>query len=119
MRNLRTIALVLFGALLLAAAPAARAQDPLPSWNAGAAKTSIVEFVGRVTKDGGVQWTAGGAGARLCLYVHHTDAAREWAYDRKSSIGRLDKGLDEAQARKWTVVDMQRDWAVIFPFDKK
>jgi phosphoglycolate phosphatase-like HAD superfamily hydrolase len=66
-----------------------------------------------------LQWTAGGAGARFCLFVHHTDAAREWAYDRKSSIGRLDKGLDEAQARKWTVVDMQRDWAVIYPFEKK
>ena len=66
-----------------------------------------------------LQWTAAGAGARFCLYVHHTDATREWAYDRKSSVGRLDKGLDEAQARKWTVVDMQRDWAVIFPFEKK
>ena len=115
MRNLRTIALVLFGALLLAAAPAARAQDPLPSWNAGAAKTSIVEFVGRVTKDGGVQWTAGGAGARLCLYVHHTDAAREWAYDRASSVGKLDKALDEATQRGWTVVSMKDDWKTIFP----
>ncbi|MGH7389192.1 MAG: HAD family hydrolase [Candidatus Rokuibacteriota bacterium] len=66
-----------------------------------------------------LQWTAGGEGARLCLYVHHTDARREWAYDRQSSIGRLDKGLDEAQARGWTVVDMKRDWAVIFPFEKK
>ena len=66
-----------------------------------------------------LQWTAGGAGARFCLVVHHTDATHEWPYDRKSRMGRLYKGLDEAQARKWTVVDMQRDWSVVFPFDKK
>jgi phosphoserine phosphatase len=66
-----------------------------------------------------LQWTCAGAGARLCLYVHHTDAKREWSYDRKSSIGRLDKGLDEAQAKGWTVVDMKRDWKVIFPFELK
>ena len=64
-----------------------------------------------------LQWTAAGAGARLCLFVHHTDAAREWAYDRTSSIGRLDKGLDEAQAKGWTVVDMKRDWKAIYPSD--
>jgi phosphoglycolate phosphatase-like HAD superfamily hydrolase len=57
-----------------------------------------------------LQWTCLANGARLCLYVHHTDAEREWAYDRQSSIGRLDKGLDEAQARGWTVVDMKKDW---------
>ena len=66
-----------------------------------------------------LQWTAAGSGPRFCLYVHHTDAVREWAYDRKSSIGRLDKGLDEAQARGWTVVDMKRDWKIIYPFEKK
>jgi phosphoserine phosphatase len=65
-----------------------------------------------------LQWTAAGSGTRFCLYVHHTDAEREWAYDRKSSIGRLDKGLDEAQAKGWTVVDMKKDWKRIFPFDK-
>jgi phosphoglycolate phosphatase-like HAD superfamily hydrolase len=65
-----------------------------------------------------LQWTAAGEGARFCLYVHHTDAEREWAYDRQSSIGRLDKGLDEAQAKGWTVVDMKRDWTIIFPFEK-
>jgi phosphoglycolate phosphatase-like HAD superfamily hydrolase len=65
-----------------------------------------------------LQWTAGGSGARFCLYVHHTDAVREWAYDRQSSIGRLDKGLDEANARGWTVVNMKKDWKVIFPFEK-
>jgi phosphoserine phosphatase len=62
-----------------------------------------------------LQWTAAGRGARFCLYVHHTDADREWAYDRQSSIGRLDKGLDEAQARGWTVVDMKKDWNRIHP----
>jgi len=61
-----------------------------------------------------LQWTAAGAGARFCLYVHHTDAAREWAYDRQSSIGRLDKGLDEAKAKGWTVVDMKSDWKVVY-----
>ncbi len=63
-----------------------------------------------------LQWTAAGPGRRFCLYVHHTDAAREWAYDRQSSIGRLDRGLDEALARGWTVVDMQADWKRIYPF---
>lgn len=62
-----------------------------------------------------LQWTAAGPGARFCLYVHHTDAAREWAYDRQSHIGRLDKGLDEAAAKGWTVVSMRADWRVIFP----
>ena len=62
-----------------------------------------------------LQWTCSGEGARFCLYVHHTDEKREWAYDRKSSIGQLDKGLDEARTKKWTLVDMKRDWKVIFP----
>ena len=61
-----------------------------------------------------LQWTCGAPGPRFCLYVHHTDAAREWAYDRQSSIGRLDKGLDEAIAGGWTVVDMKDDWKTIF-----
>jgi len=65
-----------------------------------------------------LQWTTGGAGARLALLVHHTDAEREWAYDRASSVGRLDKALDEAQAKGWTVVDMKRDWKVIYPDGK-
>ena len=65
-----------------------------------------------------LQWTAAGSGARLCLFVHHTDAEREWAYDRASSIGRLDKGLDEAAAKGWAVMDMKRDWKVIFPIEK-
>lgn len=66
-----------------------------------------------------LQWVAAGSGERFCLYVHHTDADREWAYDRNSSIGRLDQGLDEAQARGWTIADMKRDWKVVFPFEKR
>jgi hypothetical protein len=61
-----------------------------------------------------LQWTTAGQGPRFALYVHHTDAEREWAYDRNSSIGRLDKGLDEATSRGWTVADMKRDWKVIY-----
>ncbi len=66
-----------------------------------------------------LQWTTAGRGARLALIVHHTDADREWAYDRTSSIGRLDKALDEAKANGWTVVDMKNDWKVIYPFEKR
>jgi phosphoserine phosphatase len=62
-----------------------------------------------------LQWTMDGDGPRFALYVHHTDAAREWAYDRTSSIGRLDKGLDSAMTRGWIVVDMKSDWKVIYP----
>jgi haloacid dehalogenase-like hydrolase len=63
-----------------------------------------------------LQYTAAGNGARFMLIVHHTDADREFAYDRKSHIGRLDKALDEANTKAWTVVDMKRDWKMIFPF---
>jgi phosphoglycolate phosphatase-like HAD superfamily hydrolase len=66
-----------------------------------------------------LQWTAAGNGARYMLIVHHTDAEREWAYDRKSKIGHLDKALDEALVRGWTVVDMKKDWKVIYPFQLK
>jgi hypothetical protein len=65
-----------------------------------------------------LQWTCSGPGARFCLYVHHTDSVREWAYDRESHIGRLDKGLEEAGAEGWTVVNMQKDWKRVFDFDK-
>ena len=66
-----------------------------------------------------LQWTAAGDGIRFMLLIHHTDAKREWAYDRKSHIGRLDKALDEANARGWTVVDMKKDWKVVYPFEMK
>jgi hypothetical protein len=64
------------------------------------------------------QWTSAGAGARLAVIIHHTDAEREWAYDRTSSIGGLDKALDEAQAKGWTVVDMKNDWKRVFAFEQ-
>jgi hypothetical protein len=63
-----------------------------------------------------LQWTAADSGKRLMLYVHHTDVEREWAYDRESSIGRLNKGLDEANQKGWIVVDMKNDWKKIYPF---
>jgi hypothetical protein len=66
-----------------------------------------------------LQWTKGAGGVRFALLVHHTDGEREWAYDRKSSVGRLDKALDAAQANGWTVVDMKSDWKSIFPFGNK
>jgi phosphoglycolate phosphatase-like HAD superfamily hydrolase len=66
-----------------------------------------------------LQWTAAGSGSRFQGLVHHTDAEREFAYDRTSHIGRLDKALDEAQAKGWTVVDMKNDWKVIYPFEKR
>ena len=65
-----------------------------------------------------LQWTTSGEGPRLGLIVHHTDAEREWAYDRQSHVGKLDKALDEAKANGWTVVDMKRDWRVVFAFGK-
>ncbi len=64
-----------------------------------------------------LQWTAAGEGRRFMLLVHHTDSEREWAYDRQSTIGRLDKALDEAQRRGWKVVDMKKDWKRVFPFE--
>lgn len=62
-----------------------------------------------------LEWTTSGKGACFGLIVHHTDADREWAYDRQSSVGRLDGGLDEAELRGWTLVDMKRDWKLIYP----
>jgi hypothetical protein len=62
-----------------------------------------------------IQWTTVGPGARFGLIVHHTDADREYAYDRQSSVGRLDKALDEAKRQGWTVVNMKQDWKRIFP----
>ena len=84
----------------------------------------INEFIGRRpiaafgNSDGDQQmleWTAAGSGSRLMLLVHHTDAVREYAYDRQSSVGTLNKALDEATARSWVVADMKRDWRRMFP----
>jgi phosphoserine phosphatase len=93
--------------------------------NDGAIKpASIQQHIGRRpiaafgNSDGDLamlQWTMAGSGLRFALLVHHTDAQREWAYDRSSAVGRLDRALTEANARGWTVVDMRRDWRVVFP----
>ena len=64
-----------------------------------------------------LQWTASGDGLRFMLYLQHTDSIREWAYDRESHIGRLDKGLDEASEKGWTIINMKDDWKVIYPFE--
>jgi hypothetical protein len=61
-----------------------------------------------------LQWTVAGAGPRFAGLVHHTDAEREYAYDRQSKIGKLDKALDAAASGGWTVVDMKNDWSRIF-----
>ena len=63
-----------------------------------------------------LEWTAAGAGPRMMLLIHHTDADREYAYDRTSSVGKLDKALDEANAKGWTVVNMKDDWKHVFAF---
>ena len=65
-----------------------------------------------------LQWTAAGSGARFMGLVHHTDSTREWRYDRQSHIGKLDKALDTANAKGWIVVDMGRDWKIIYPFQR-
>jgi phosphoglycolate phosphatase-like HAD superfamily hydrolase len=88
----------------------------------------INEFIGRRpiaafgNSDGDLemlQWTTMSGGVRFGLIVHHTDAEREYDYDRNVTLGRLDKALDAAAVNKWAVVDMKRDWKVIFPFEKR
>jgi len=64
-----------------------------------------------------IEWATAGAGPRLGLFVHHTDSKREWAYDRESSIGRLNRGLDDAESHHWVIVDMARDWQLIYPYE--
>ena len=64
-----------------------------------------------------LQWTTMTEAARLGVIVHHTDAEREYAYDRQSDFGKLDKALDAATVNKWTVVDMKNDWKRVFPFE--
>jgi phosphoserine phosphatase len=65
-----------------------------------------------------LEWTTRAKGPRLGVVVHHTDAEREWAYDRDSSIGRLARGLDEGPKRGWVIVDMKSDWKVVYPFQR-
>lgn len=85
---------------------------------------SIERFIGRRpilavgNSDGDYQmleWTTAGAGRRLGLILHHTDAAREWAYDRDATTGRLDRGLDDAVANGWLLIDMAAEWNRVFP----
>jgi hypothetical protein len=66
-----------------------------------------------------LQWTTISGGVRLGAIVHHTDAEREYAYDRQSHFGRLDIALEAAAINRWTVIDMKKDWKVIFPFEKR
>ena len=89
--------------------------------------SGIYSFIGRRpilafgNSDGDQQmleWTNGTAGARLVGLVHHTDSTREWSYDRQSHIGKLDKALDEATAKRWVVVNMKSDWKVVYPFQR-
>ena len=84
----------------------------------------IQTFIGRRpiaafgNSDGDLQmleWTSAGRGPRFGLIVHHTDAAREWAYDRTSHIGKLDKAWDEGRSKGWTIVSMKDDWKAVFP----
>ena len=62
-----------------------------------------------------IEYAMAGEGRRLGLFVHHTDAEREYAYDRKSHVGTLDKALDQADANGWIIVDMKKDWKKVFP----
>lgn len=87
---------------------------------------AINKFIGRKpifcsgNSDGDLpmmQYTASNKLKSFMLYVHHTDSIREWAYDRKSHIGKLDKGLDQANENGWTVVDIKNDWKIIYPFE--
>ena len=87
----------------------------------------INQYIGRKpvfasgNSDGDLQmlrWTDSNTYPSFQLYLHHTDAEREWAYDLESSVGRLDKGLDEANEKDWTVIDMKNDWKVVYPFER-
>jgi hypothetical protein len=64
-----------------------------------------------------MQWTASNNKRSFMLYLHHTDSVREWAYDKKSPVGRLDKGLVEAENNGWTIINMKNDWSLIYPFE--
>jgi hypothetical protein len=65
-----------------------------------------------------LRYTMAGKGPRFGLIVHHTDAVREWAYDRDSDVGRLVRGLDDAPRYGWLIMDMKKDWKMIYPFEK-
>ena len=108
--------------------PVLRRQAKVTAMDVGPVKAeSIGTVIGRRpvfaagNSDGDLemlQWTTMTQGPRLGMLIHHTDAEREWAYDRNSDIGTLDKALDQARERGWIVVDMKRDWRTIFAFEK-
>ena len=118
MKTTRTQNLIAAALALALLAPAGlfAQQAPLPKTAADVPGPAFGNSDGDLQM---LQWTTAGAGARFALIVHHNDAEREWAYDRESHIGRLDKALDEAKSKGWTVVDMKNDWKVIFPFELK
>ncbi len=92
----------------------AAGTDVLPSWNDTAPRRAIIAFAERVVageRSGGIA-----PGPRFGMLIHHTDAEREYAYDRHSHVGRLDKALDAAAPLGWTVLDMRADWRRVFPF---
>jgi hypothetical protein len=91
-----------------------RAGKPVGIWRA-IGRRPVIAFGNSDGDYEMLRWTTAGKGPRLGLIVHHTDAAREYAYDRHSLVGRLHRALDEAPTRGWTVVDMKRDWRVVFP----
>lgn len=107
--------------------PALIKQPAVDFINDGPGKpVAISRFIGRRpvmafgNSDGDLQmlqYTTGGKGSRFALLVHHTDADREWAYDRESHIGRLDKALDDAKEKGWTIADMKQDWNRVFSFE--
>jgi hypothetical protein len=116
--SLRTVFTLVDGRPALVRDPAVDFVDD----NAGK-PIAIERFIGRRplaafgNSDGDremLQWTTGGAGRRLALLVHHTDGEREYAYDRDSATGRLDKALDMAQGEGWVIVDMKADWKSVF-----
>ncbi|MCY1251134.1 hypothetical protein D9M72_648560 [compost metagenome] len=65
-----------------------------------------------------LRWVTSGSGPSFGMIVHHTDGEREWAYDRQSHVGKLDKAMNEAEQRKWLLVDMKADWNKVYAFDK-
>ncbi len=101
-----------------------QAADPLPSWNDGPAKKAILDFVAKTTNEKSPDFVP--VAERIAVFDNdgtlwceqHTDADREYAYDRKSPFGRLDKALDEAPKRGWIIVNMKDDWRRVFAFDE-
>ncbi len=105
-----------------------REPDIVAIANEGEKAVAIENEIGRRpiaafgNSDGDLQmleWATAGKSARLGMLVHHTDGKREWAYDKDSHVGKLDKGLTEAPQHGWTLIDMKNDWKVIFPFENE